>query len=189
MDTGRKLSCSNLGNNQVDKMTWYPQAEGGLRFNSPESPLVSVSCDVEVSQWSLSQAIHIVRRGCSVVREAPQTTWARAKWVSQSDFGGLSVKFRLDHPGSTTWESAWAKRMSCKFTHYRPEEHPATRWTRDILPLASSCCANMYIPMGQHEVRGPLPRCFKDLKATQPLLPYTTWRKPTGESERNNDLK
>lgn len=189
MDTGRKLSCSNLGNNQVDKMTWYPQAEGGLRFNSPEPPLVSVSCDMEVSQWSLSQAIHIVRRGCSVVREAPQTTWARAKWVSQSDFGGLSVKFRLDHPGSTTWESAWTKRMSCKFTHYRPEEHPATRWTRDILPLASSCCANMYIPMGQHEVRGPSPWCFKDLKATQPLLPYTTWRKPTGESERNNDLK
>lgn len=36
-----RLSRSNLGHSHIDKMAWYGQPEGGLRFSFPKPSLVS----------------------------------------------------------------------------------------------------------------------------------------------------
>lgn len=68
------------------------------------------------------------------MRAAPQTTRARARWVSQSDLWGPSlisqeVRFRLHQPGSTTRESARVKRGDQVHT-LKAEEQPGGQGTR-----------------------------------------------------------
>lgn len=175
MDPGKKLSWSNRAHSNIDKMARYGQAERGLRFSFPKLPLVSLYLrtwkQLSSRLSSLPQAIGIVRATWLYSERSTIDHGSQGQMgVSNRPWRGISNTRKIQvQVGS--WKKHHQKKCMSQMsglqvTQCRPEEHPATRWTRDVLSLASSCHANTHIPMGRHEARGPLTP-IEDMKATQ----------------------
>lgn len=123
-----------------------------LGFSFPEPPSVSASCDRQLAQWRPPPAISTVRR-VAVVRAAPQTTRARARWVSQSVLWGPSLTSQKSGSDCISQEHHQRKqREETKSTHWRQKRDKT---------MAGSCRANQWFQWASMRPGAPSPDALR----------------------------